>query len=235
MPGYSDVVPASRTWKAPMKAYRFAKFLIQQRVVGFEVPDAPHFDSDRSTDWFLGQLARSNRYLEFGTGGSTYMAAKAGVDFVAVDSDVFFLAAVEKKIRAGGHSNNNQIFRHADIGLTGAWGRPVGHVSAKRLEKFRHYSDIPNDFASGPIPDLVLVDGRFRVACALKALNFLRTHDAEWKIVIDDYSTRPEYSAITEFADPMFVGRMAVLNELRSGSDISRLQSAIRRWEKVPI
>lgn len=217
-----------------MSVYTFARFLVRQRVSGFQIPDTPHFDSERSTSWFLEELARSSRYLEFGTGGSTYMAAKAGLDFVAVDSDARFLKAVKKKIRDAGYASSNQVFRHANIGLTGAWGRPVGPVSPRRLEKFRRYSDIPDEVASGPMPDLVLVDGRFRVACALKALNFLRTSDEEWQIVIDDYSTRPEYSAIKEFAEPVLIGRMAILRKLRSGSDISRLQREILRWEQVP-
>jgi hypothetical protein len=216
-----------------LRAYNFAKFLARQRLLGFEVPELPEFD-DTSTEWFLATLMKSRRYLEFGSGGSTYMAAKLGIEFVAVDSDPFFLAAVEKKIRLDGYARPGHVFKHADIGLTGHWGRPVGPVSAKRREQFRHYSDVPRECLNGPPPDLVLVDGRFRVACAMKSLHMLRASDANWRVVIDDYMSRPEYQAVAEFADPIFIGRMAVLSGLNPTADISRLNSEIRRWETVP-
>jgi hypothetical protein len=216
-----------------MKAYNFAKFLIRQRMLGFTVPDVPHFD-DSSTEWFLGRLVQSTRYLEFGSGGSTYMAAKLGIDFVAVDSDPFFLAQVEEKIRRDGYARPGGVFKHADIGLTGQWGRPVGPMSTKRQEKFRHYSDIPSECLNGPLPDLVLVDGRFRVACAMKSLRMLQKSAANWRIVIDDYSGRSEYHAVAEFAEPLLVGRMAILSGLNPAADINRLDSQIRRWETVP-
>lgn len=217
-----------------MSVKTFARFLVQQRFVGFQVPDAPHFDSDSTTEWFTKELTESQRYLEFGTGGSTYIAAKIGIEFVAVDSDPYFLAAVEKKIRHDGYARSGQVFKHADIGITGAWGRPVGPVSGKRRQKFGHYSDIPSEFSGGTVPDLVLVDGRFRVACALKSLDLLRSSDTNWRIVVDDYTGRPEYNVVAEFADPTLVGRMAVFRGLRPTADISRLKSEIRRWETVP-
>ena len=78
------------------------KLLVKQRFVGFKVPNSPHFDSDEAIAWFLGKLKGSRRYLEYGTGGSTYVAAKLGVNFIAVDSDPYFLNSVREKIRKNG-------------------------------------------------------------------------------------------------------------------------------------
>ena len=106
------------------------------------------------------------------TGGTTYAAAKLGVNFIAVDSDPFFLKSVRKKIRRDGFAKGvGQTYHYADIGLTGYWGYPLRsrNASAKRLEQFRHYSDPPPEcFEGGLLPDLVLVDGRFRVGVRLK-------------------------------------------------------------------
>lgn len=215
------------------------KFLATQRLIGFDVPDSPVFyGSDGSfeegTDWFIDTLKASKRYLEFGTGGSTYLAAKFDKEFVAVDSDRFFLRSVQKKIRDDGYAKPvGQTFRYADIGLTAHWGRPIGPGmdSPKRLEKFRRYSDIPPESLAGGTPDFVLVDGRFRVACVLKALRLLR-QESGWTIAMDDYGDRPNFHVVSEFAeiDQLVNGRMAVITAAKPvGSDL--LDSAIAKYE----
>jgi hypothetical protein len=101
----------------------------------------PHFDSTESISWFLERLAGAKRYLEYGTGASTYQAARLGVDFIAVDTDRYFLNSVRVKIRAAGLDRTGQVFRHADIGWTGTWGDPLGRVTEPRRELFRRASD----------------------------------------------------------------------------------------------
>jgi hypothetical protein len=207
----------------------YLTFKARQRFREFSVPDLPHFDSDDSTQWFLSKLAGATRYLEFGTGGSTYQASKLGIDFVAVDSDAEFLDAVRHKIISDGYGRDNQVLRHADIGRTGEWGRPYGRVNDARLAAFRAYSDPPAASGDVPLPDLVLVDGRFRVACALKSLNMLWSAKG-WTIVVDDYAQRSHYHVIADYAEISLVGRMGVIT---AAKPISRneLIEAIRRWE----
>ena len=79
----------------------------------------------------------------------------------------------------------------------------------------------------------MLVDGRFRVACALKAVRMLSSQD-EWSIIVDDYTGRPSYEVITEFAQiDKFVGRMAVFTRAKD-VDPELLESTIREYEIVP-
>lgn len=206
---------------------------VRQRFLGFDVPDVPHFDSADSTRWFIERLRTARRYLEFGTGGSTLQAAVLGVDFVAVDSDEYFLNAVRAKIRAAGLERSGQVFRHADLGRVGPWGRPVGRLTPRRLELFRRYSDVPPEsLGDDTMPDLVLVDGRFRVACALKCLYKYRVFgQSGWQIVVDDYTGRPEYQVLTRFARLELVGRMAVLSECAPTSSVEEITDAIQDWE----
>ncbi|BBY79702.1 hypothetical protein H7I53_02470 [Mycolicibacterium pulveris] len=216
------------------------RFLATQRLIGFDVPDTPVFygadgSFDKGTDWFIDTLRRSKRYLEFGTGGSTYLAAKFGIEFVAVDSDPFFLKSVQKKIRDDGLARPvGQSFHYADIGLTAHWGRPIGPGlnSPRRLAKFRRYSDPPpQSFEGGRAPDLVLVDGRFRVACVLKTLRALR-NERGWTIAMDDYGDRPHFHVVSEFAeiDQLVNDRMAVITAAKPVSS-ELLDSAIRKYE----
>ncbi|MCK5757083.1 MAG: hypothetical protein KAH46_30700 [Mycobacterium sp.] len=216
-----------------MRAFDFAKFLWHQRIIGFPVATEPHFDGNESKDWFVEALSQCHRYLEYGTGGSTYLAAQLGVPFVAVDSDKYFLRAVERKISAAGYRDQNQVFRYADIGFTGTWGRPLGRVDARRLAKFRSYSDIPPECFEGQFPDLVLVDGRFRVACALKVMKTLAECSPRWDVAVDDYAQRSEYHVLESYSTPTLVGRMAVFSRLSVSGQSLNLKSEIERWETV--
>lgn len=200
-------------------------FTARQRSGKLAVPDLPHLDSQESIGWFLDRLATANRYLEYGTGASTYQAAKVGADFIAVDTDRYFLEAVRRKIHSAGLDRPGQVFRYADIGWTGTWGRPLGRITERRLEKFRRASDPPPECFDGRLPDLVLVDGRFRVACALKAFNMLGAQTG-WTLVLDDYADRPQYRAIEDYAQVDMVGRMAVVRRARPVPE-----EVIARWE----
>ncbi|ORV64778.1 hypothetical protein AWC03_03700 [Mycobacterium europaeum] len=192
------------------------------------MPDMPHFDSPESTAWFLERLARAKRYLEFGSGGSTYQAAKLGIDFITVDTDPFFLDRVRAKVGTAGLSRPGQVFRHADIGWTGPWGRPQGLVTDARRELFRRASDPPPECFDGVLPDLVLIDGRFRVASALKILNVLGAQPG-WTVIVDDYADRPQYHKIQDYAQVQMVGRMAVIESVRPVPE-----SVISQWETEP-
>jgi hypothetical protein len=180
-------------------------------------------------------MANSKLYLEYGSGGSAVAAAKLNVDFVSVESDLQFLNTVEDKIRAtGNYRPKGQTYHHADIGHTGAWGYPLGEVTAQRREMFRRYSDPPaHCFARGILPDLVLVDGRFRVACALKSLRMLQDQSG-WSIVVDDYIERPQYHVIADFAElDRYVGRLAVFTAAKDVRP-ELLASAINSFEPIP-
>lgn len=212
---------------------QYPKFWYAQRVRGFSAPRTPHFGDEETTAWFTQALAGASSYVEFGSGGSTYLAARQGIPFVSVDSDRYFMDAVRRQIVEDGlHDPENQRFHHVDIGLTKKWGHPVMFLppSVARRERFRSYSDFPE---TPRTPDLVLVDGRFRVACALKALRALATHEG-WTLLIDDYLKRPGYRVVEDFGvlDQM-VGRMAVFRGLRV-QDMASLDAAIREHELDP-
>lgn len=211
--------------------------MLHRRIGRLDVPSKPHFGSKMATDWFLGAIEQCHRYLEFGTGGSTYTAAQRGVEFVAVDSDPLFLDAVRQKIADDGLLNPSvQSFHYADIGPITKWGRPrhPRFAGPERVEQFRRYSDPPTTcFTDDEAPDLVLVDGRFRIACALKALCILQD-ETNWTLAIDDYTDRPAYRVITEFAevDEVVAGRIAVIHAAKD-FDPEELDERIRYYETV--
>ncbi len=98
--------------------FNFFKFIYHQRIKGFCVPTEPHFDP-QSVQYFINQLYLCKQYLEYGVGGSTFIAAKLGKDFIAIDSDKYFIKALKAKLKnCNIMHTNSQVFHYADIGLT---------------------------------------------------------------------------------------------------------------------
>ena len=214
------------------QAYNLGKFFFRQRVIGFAVPTEPEFD-EPSKRVFIDLLVKSSFYLEYGSGGSTLLAARNKKRFISVDTDWWFLRSVRKAI---GKLSANQQLIHANIGLTGPWGKPLRatRLSANRLAQWRSYSGTPwESITDGDAPDLVLVDGRFRVSTTLFCCQKLANRP-DARILVDDYVGRSEYSVIERHADLIgMAGRMAIFKP-RSTYDAS-LQEAVTQhataWE----
>jgi hypothetical protein len=131
---------------------------------------------------------------------------------------------------------NLQTLSGIDIGPTIEWGRPwrKRFLSPARRRAFARYSDFPSRAGSSvDDPVRVLVDGRFRVACALKSLRALRGQEG-WTLIVDDYTGRSGYHVMENFATAeRFVGRMAVFKSLTL-REPSALDDAIRQCERDP-
>ena len=198
-----------------IEAYRTAKVVIGNRMRHFDVPSEPHFDEE-STRYFRQELAKARNYLEYGSGGSTVLANQMVNNLVSVDSDASFLADVRKKLSQADRRAMSKLI-HVNIGLTVDWGMPVFRKpTRRRVRRWEEYAKAPWRYfrTIGQQPDLILVDGRFRVACVLESLLSLSPL-SETKILLDDYVGRPEYSVVEQFADVQLVGRMAVMQPRR--------------------
>jgi hypothetical protein len=227
-PSQSDAI--KRRYPSSLrKIGRVAQSLYLQRIKGYDVPDMPHFDSE-STPYFIQKLSAATLYLEYGAGGSSILASKMGKNFVSVDSDSYFIASVKAKITRlePTPSSGHGLFIHANLGLTEAWGVPVWtRPTKKRLTAWRSYFTAPwVDNAERFHPDLILVDGRFRVACALTSILHV-TGNSDWELLVDDYEGRPHYTIIEQYANlEKMVGRMAVFTP-KKDVDLDALQRSL--------
>ncbi len=153
----------------------------------------PHM-TDREIELFDGLLGRSERYLEFGCGGSTYFASQRVRDgIVSVDSSTEWLEKVGAAC-AGPQCTVKPELVHADIGPTGAWGIPTDAGTRGRWPGYYERAwTVPASYDS----DLVFVDGRFRVACFASTLMNCRPDTV---IAMHDFASRGHYHAVHRIA-----------------------------------
>ncbi|ESW59640.1 MAG: hypothetical protein Q27BPR15_16330 [Rhodobacter sp. CACIA14H1] len=153
------------------------------------------------------QYAKAQSILEFGSGGSTLVAAeREGTVTFSVESDADWADRMRHWFDA--HPPKGQVhLHHADIGPTREWGYPQDDAH------WRQFTDYPlsvwrrGDFRH---PDVVLIDGRFRIGCFVGTLlNITRPT----RILFDDYVDRPRYHVVEQLCRPVsFAGRMAVFD-----------------------
>lgn len=195
--------------------------MIRGRLSRPVVPEAPYLD-DEALAFFLDALRTADVYLEYGSGGSTRVAATHVNEIVSVETDAVYARAVREEVR---HANPETRLRlvHADIGLTASWGIPFVKIpTQRRARRWVAYPDAP--WVTGLLPahgpDLILVDGRFRVASCARSLMALPER-SECLILVDDYAVRPEYWVLESVAEKVqSVGRMGVFRRGGVGKDV---------------
>ena len=142
---------------------------------------------------FYKYLANAHVYLEYGSGGSTFQASQLNLrSIISVESDFDWHMQLLTHIKRKDHIQ----FKLVDLKTRpNTWGRPGPDSTQK---EWRTYSDVVRtlDADLQTSLDLVLIDGRFRVACCLKCFDVI---SSECRIVFDDFLTRPYYHAVLEF------------------------------------
>lgn len=114
------------------------------------------------------ELRAASAYFEFGMGGSSLLAVRAGIkEMVSIDSDGAWVDAVRAHPEIASRCAEGSVsILHADIGPVADWGRPADRSAVRKWSAY--LSTGWSEWARrGTLPDLVLVDGRFRVACCL--------------------------------------------------------------------
>lgn len=142
--------------------------------------------------------------LEYGSGGSTVMAGEMpGKTVFSVESDAVWLAMMRDWF-ASTPAIADVRLHHADIGPTGDWGHPTDETHFRQWPGYALSVWDRSDFQH---PDVVLIDGRFRVASLLTtAFRIKRPVVA----LFDDYRDRKPYHGVENLLKPAaMVGRMA--------------------------
>jgi hypothetical protein len=182
-----------------------------------EFPLTPHLNS-YGLDLFKKSLAGKKYYLEYGSGGSTLLAGEIGVPTIhSVETNLSF--SKELKFEFSTRFKESQlIVDYVDIGNTSKWGKPLKKDGEER--GITNYPTAPwKRIPEGVIPDIILIDGRYRVASFLTCLLFCQSssNNTETTILFDDYYDRIEYNCIEKFITPIGERRLAGMAEFHIG------------------
>ncbi len=164
------------------------------------------------TEMLYRYLDRATHYFEFGSGGSTYQAAlRPNIKTItSVESDAQWVEKIRTALTELPSRDPAPQLRFLTTQFaTTDHGNPVpGSSEEHRLAYAK--------FIEGYSPDLVFVDGRFRVSCCLQAWDRLL---ADGVLLIHDYD-RKGYHVIEEFYDQ--IERVDTLVAFRKKETIDR-------------
>lgn len=163
----------------------------------------PHLNTN-DKELFYKYLDKSKSYFEFGSGGSTYQASKRKIPLIySVESDKQWFEKTSK------FDGVNSIL--VDLKTTNNWGYPSKDSPNSDWKK---YSDSILDKKN---IDLILIDGRFRVSCALKSLKSLSDDGV---LIFDDFLNRPHYHTVLNYYDVIEKTSDNVMAVLKKKKDV---------------
>ena len=141
---------------------------------------------------FVERAARARVYGEYGCGASTiWVATNSSALIQSVDTSA---ERIDHVRRSTVDAARPPRLTHVDLGPLGKWGRPLDYAARQRIPS---YLEAP---WQGEPPDLVLIDGRFRVACFLHSLLVAAPGTG---LLFDDYANRAHYHLVEEFCPPL--------------------------------
>lgn len=157
---------------------------------------APHMTASE-IQLYEKYLSNTRKYIEFGAGGSTVFACSFSniMELHSVESDAAWLDILAKDAIVQKALGEKRLFlHHANIGPIKKYGNPK---DIRLIHQWPYYflgvwERLPSD------ADFILVDGRFRVACALFSLLMC---EKPFVLGVHDYSHRPFYHVLEVYYD----------------------------------
>lgn len=142
-------------------------------------------------------FSAADTVLEYGSGGSTIMAAEAGAEVWSVEADAGWAAMMQGWFKANPCKGQAHVL-HVDIGPTRDWGHPADETAIRNWPDYAlKVWDMPG----------FLVDGRFRLGCFLTVAYRIQRPVT---LFFDDYAPRATYHKTETLAMPAeMAGRMA--------------------------
>ncbi len=213
-----------RNFSIPYHYLRFINYIKPNYTVSTKVD----FGSKEATNFYLNKLSNSKCYLEYGTGNSTLLAKKLDKEFYAVESDSNFFKFLKLNF------DKNYIL--VSLGVVFFFSTPVfasirRFYLNKRAIKYASFI-IEKMKRDRKKPDLVLIDGRYRVLCCLFIYKFLlNNQNKNISIIIDDFQNRRYYQILYNLFNINIIGRIAHLKFKKTELNVDRL---IKKYQFDP-
>lgn len=145
---------------------------------------------------FYKYLDNASNYLEYGSGGSTYQSSlRQNINSIySIESDLEWHNKLKNIIQ----NKNNIQFIYCDMNTQpNNWGHPGPNST---LNDWKRYNGaiLNIDKSLSSKIDLILIDGRFRVACCLKCFDVINDNCL---IAFDDFLDRDFYHIVLNYYD----------------------------------
>ena len=160
--------------------------------------------------------------LDYGATAASLRLAKGFV--MAVTSDPLEARALAQALPA-----EKGLVHHADIGPVGEWGRPIGRSQS---QSFHLYPSAIWDHPRFRTPDLIVLRGRFRLACFLTAMARL---ESPATLLFETYEKRKKYHWIERYFTPQgFIGstaRFEITPMAWPAQDLGQILGQFQNWD----
>lgn len=142
---------------------------------------------------FQSALNDAKVYLEFGAGYSTLMAARSSTHTFSIENHPYWFRTVSEEPEVAKAIEERRLeLIYTSIGDVKGYAFPTDFTNTYLWPTY--YQRIWQTI--DVLPDLILVDGRFRVACTLTALMYI---NVDTTIAIHDFWNRPHYHVVLPF------------------------------------
>lgn len=181
----------------------------------------PWMFSESKRILFRDTCARAKGYFEYGCGGSTLAASKLlpSHSIVSIESDSNWISKVK-------NASPTVSITHINLGPISEYGYPATESEWSNWPTYSQAWTTLNHQA-----DLVLIDGRFRVACLLWIC--LNPNSVKW-IFFDDYKNRPQYFCVSEFIDILDNADDLIVCKPKQSIDIEKCKSLYEKFKNNP-
>lgn len=153
------------------------------------------FGSKKANNFFKRKIKISKQYLEYGSGNSTLYVHTKKKNYISVES--------KKDIYKNLNNKRLNVYFY-DLGISRRFSIP--YFIDKKKNKILNYVKAIENF--NVKPDLILIDGRFRVLCFFFIMHYLKIKKLKkTKILFDDFD-RSEYSIAKKYFKFNMTGRL---------------------------
>lgn len=187
--------------------------------INYNLKKTPNFESKLSNYYFKKKLKKSKFYFEYGSGSSTIFANKLLKEYVSIESDRNFYLFMKGK--------NIPNIKFIDFGYVFFFSVPIFYKFNKK-KAFKIATNYANQiFKMKKNPDLILIDGRYRVLCALTVLEYVKRNNIKKiTIILDDYGKRVKrYNELNKYYNIKFVGRFGVLKPKNYNFNLKKIKN----------
>lgn len=187
--------------------------------------------SDTEIDFFKAILLKTKKYLEYGSGGSTYLVTTIPSieTIITVEGAKKWINILIKEESIKSALDSKQLTIHyVDYNANeNNYSKPA---DLSKSEVFHEYSDIVKKYPVNYF-DTILIDGRFRVACICKLWKYIGT---DTRVLVHDYTNRTYYHSVEKFFKKVKEQSTLVLLQKREDCNQEELEKTIEMYEKNP-